>query len=321
MSRRKGKIPGKVKFESKRIQPTSQMPSGKGRDEVRGTLASFGLPERLNLVAGPRKAAPTVPGFICTGAWKVNNGGEKLARFRQVSREIGNVRVLYHGTPSPNIAAIVEEGLRPGRPSCMFGSGIYLGDQNKAFGYTGGGEARYLIEVETALGKVWEQERADHSLTLESVQKAGYHSVAGVAGVTAGYAGALRHSEYVLYSPDQVVPLRVFEYQLSPMQEILWERGGGCAILKKSKNPIPVGMQAFRDLFEEITCGKKPTTRLATDDKEGYVDVCAECIMRLKLKKGDRIKIRRADYSGWGPSRRKGLKNVFVTIRGVKPNP
>lgn len=322
MAHKKEKIPGKVKYRSKRIQPTSPMPSGRGNQQPLTALAAFGRPERLNLVSSTKHGAPSLEGYVCTGSWRVNNGSEKLSRFREVSRQVGNTRTLYHGTPAPNIAAIVQEGLRPGRSACMFGSGIYLGGASKAFAYSGGGrDAHYIIEVEAALGKVWEQDRADHTLTLQIVRNHGFHSVAGVAGKTTTWgSGTLARSEYVIYSPDQVLPVRVFEYQLEPMKKLLDNlRSGGCRVLKQSQNPIPKGMQAFRDIYEEVPCGKGPTTPLEVyDGRDAFsIGVCAECITRLKLKKGDRIRIRRSG-SLYG-SRHSNISPIIVTIRGVRP--
>ena len=275
-------------------------------------LADFGSPEKLDLNPIHKGSAPSLHGYHCTRAWTVRNNQEKVARFNEASRRIGNVVTLYHGTPSTNIANIILEGLRPGR-SGMFGAGIYMGEPAKASGYTGGSSRRYMFEVRAALGKSKEMSQADYSVTLGGLLAEGFHSVAGHRGVTITYgSGTLRNSEWVVYSPDQVLAVRIYEFQyVTPMTEDT----GGCRILRKKNVPLDPGMSAFADILTEKPCGLKPTMPidievLTKNQNDKTVEVCAECIKRLRLKKGDRVKVL-LSY-GWG----RNLRQVEVRVKG-----
>jgi hypothetical protein len=299
MSRRKKE---KQAFKSKRILP----PGPKTFNG--GTLGSFeGASEHLTVNPSNKNQAPTLHGYKCTGAWEVKNTNGKRYQFDIVARRIGNVQTLYHGTPARNITAIAAEGLRPGRGCCMFGSGIYLGKTSKAIGYTGAGTARYIIEVKVALGRVWEQSQSCN-LTLASVQEAGYHSVAGIRNYTSSFYGTLNNDEYVIYSPDQVLPVRVFEYQSTIPENTYY---GACMILKENPDPRPRKSKAWADLYAEKPCGKTAVVKLATTDPGVQVSICKECLERLKLKKGDKIRI--LDQKNYRP---KGIAPITVTIKG-----
>jgi hypothetical protein len=265
----------------------------------------------LNLLKTNKSGAPGLQGYVCTAAWLVLNTAEKTAHFDSIRHSVGNVQKLYHGTPATNVAEIAAKGLRPGRKSCMFGSGIYLGTPTKAIGYTYGylSGAHYLFEVEAALGRVLEcSSSGRHS--LRELQEDGYDSVAGVAGYTASWGGStLRHSENVIYSPDQVLVLRVFEYQSTGYSER--PTSGRCEIMRPNNKPVPPGSKAFADILTTEECGRTSTMRLYGDDSKHHW-ACDTCIRDQKLKIGSKIEIR-------NPNQWKGGRTLTVRVRSAHP--
>ncbi len=238
--------------------------------------------------------APAVPGWDCTAAWRIEHDLGKLNSFDQVKDSLGNVTILYHGTANSNVADIVAEGLVPGRKTCMFGAGIYLGPVQKAFMYTshegGWGRERYLLEVVAVLGRVKECTASEH-LTLNKLQTQGFDSAAGVKGLTQSWHGTLRHDEYILYSPDQVLVSRILEYQSrgnlnhrEPMSSSLCER-------MKEGADVPPAKRAFQDLLTWKRCGATAHTRVPLSNGQTYW-FCKGCIQSLKLKVGSPVMVR-----------------------------
>ena len=324
MSKNREKKPALKKpkgFSQMRILPTVPDPGGRTpilkSEKADWRLAEFGSPEKLNLHPASKNHAPllSVEGFRCTKAWEVQNDQNKIKRFNEASRHIGNIHTLYHGTRAENIVGIIREGLRPGGGSCMFGSGIYMGPPVKACNYMGWNShgLHYMFEVRVALGKVLECQKSEKH-HLEELTDAGYHSVAGVAGKTLTYGDStLRNSEYVVYSPDQVLAVRVYEFQrTAPVATVI----PGCVVLRQRDPVVPPGMKAFADIVGEKPCGNRPTQALIIEPYTKFsgstsIDVCAECIRRLKLKKGDKIKVQ-VPY-GWSRIGRAAT----VRIKGV----
>ena len=266
-------------------------------------LAEFGNPQALRLVPAA-KDGPKVLGYTCVAAWFVESSFEDAYKFEEVVTEIGNVVTLYHGTPAKNIGAIASEGLRPGRASCMFGAGIYAGPIEKAINYTGtyGQQARYVFRVRVALGNVRNCEAAE-KFNLSKLRDSGFHSVGAVAGWTASWGGTLRHSENVVYSPDQVLAEKVYEYQ--PARSYLEReqpKSGFCALAKERTAPLPPGSRAFQDILSKVVCGKTAANRLRTDD--GNVWACVECLQRLRIKVGTRVDVK--TKGGWTTVRVRG---------------
>jgi hypothetical protein len=254
-------------------------------------LAEFGSVQRFILKPSNKNDAPRVMGYHCVAAWSIQHSPESQEKFALVCASVGNVVDLFHGTATQNIKDIAKEGLRPGRKTCMFGRGIYLGDINKAFGFARGSNARYVVKVRAALGKVCEAEKS-HRYTQGWLNQHGFDSVAGVAGKTLSWGGKLFHTENVVYSPDQVLALKVYEYQQTLETGVI--RQGSCDVMVDKKNtPLPPGSTAFRDILTRGVCGKMSYTRLSTDDG-GSVWVCEGCIARLRLKIGSRIEVKRA---------------------------
>lgn len=270
-------------------------------------LAEFGATPRFVLSPGNKDDAPRVSGFRAVAAWDIQHSETVRARFAEVSTLLGNVRTLFHGTSARNIQDIAKEGLRPGRKSCMFGSGIYMGEINKAFNYAGGMHARYVIKVQTALGKVLEAEKAQ-KYNRGALTRLGFDSVAGIAGRTASWGGTLSLSEWVAYSPEQVLALKVYEYQ-AVHPTTLMVTSGTCVVLVEKNVPLPKGSSSFRDILRKQPCARQSYTRLTTDG--GDVWVCASCVGEFRLKIGSKIEVKDTSYRSKTPTK-------WVRITGTR---
>ena len=290
-------VPGQKKpHTSKKILPRGEsLPPNSTPKPVLAEFAKGGnIPLGL-LTPSTKHDAPNLPGYRCSAAWAVSHTREQAQRFRAVVGALRNERVLYHGTKTDNILSIVAEGLRTGNRYCMFGPGIYLGGPEKAINYTGmSSRACYLLQVRVALGKIKECPTAIH-FTLCTLQAEGYNSVAGVAGRTQGAYGPLNHTEYVVYSPDQVFVTKVFELQrLNPYQAL--GSSDGCCIAKKSNAPAGPGNQAFADILNTRQCGTSATVQVYTTN--GTFMICNNCIRELRLRIGSRITVYVSTYKG-----------------------
>ena len=191
----------------------------------------------------------------------------------------------------------------------MFGAGIYLGPPDKAISYTGHSwtrsrsagdlKAAYILQVKAVLGKVLECDRS-RKYSLGVLRQEGFDSVAGVAGRTASWGrSTLRHSENVVYSPDQVLALKVFEYQLSveSYKDLYKPTSGLCDVVYKANVHIPPGQKAFADVLSMKNCDAIATTLLKTDDN-CTVWVCDSCIQKYKLKAGSRLQVKTTRWKG-----------------------
>lgn len=288
------------------------------------TVQGYGIPFK---VARSTKRGPNVAGYVFVGAWQVEHPDEKVLRFFEVSDALGNVNKLYHGTDATNIESICAQGLRPGRATCMFGAGVYMGPIQKAilFATTGWGRRRrrptpktlesvhYVLEVEAALGRI-KACAASQKFTLDSLKAEGYDSVGGFAGFTASWGGTLRHSEYVVYNPDQVIVNYIYEYHriedavgdpwngpYRPAQPL----SGACQIYRKLRGiDIPKGAATFKDI---LSCGQCKNTAYTTvearpvDNPSGKAQniwVCKACAEQLKLRHGSVVEA--VTTTGWG---------------------
>lgn len=252
------------------------------------TLAEFG-PVRGFVLTPVVKDAPKLSGYTCSGAWSIYTSEDDRDRFNTLSHALGNVVTLFHGSPAKNIVAIAEDGLKPGRNTCMFGSGIYAGPIEKALNYTGYGGAKYVIRVRVILGKVRECPAAE-KWSLSKLQAAGFDSVGATAGWTASWGGTLRHSENVVYSPDQILAEKVFEYQQNKFYTPEVPMSGPCGLAGVRKAPLPPGSRAFHDVLSRVICGTTAANKLRTD--LGVVWACSECIQRLRIKVGSKIEVK-----------------------------
>lgn len=152
-----------------------------------------------------------------------------------------NVVRLFHGTRSEFIPAILKEGLKPGRPGCAFGAGIYTGRWEKAVNYSSSSMAS---NFEAALPKLrWgtksarrrsERKReAKRAELLRSIAVFEYPYIFEVdvnlglvfepklvmndaarasmeaAGCHSVFYDGFRNSEWVVYHPNQVLIRKV----------------------------------------------------------------------------------------------------------------
>jgi hypothetical protein len=302
----------RITANTKPLQPPKPPPPPPSDGGKRRTpLAAFGTPFRV--FPNPKYKGPAIAGYVFVTAWKVENTDDQIIRFLEISDKIKNVKHMFHGTKARNIEAICEQGLRPGRASCMFGRGIYMGGPEKAIGYTSNGysrsEAHYLLEVEVALGNLKPCAAAEkHS--LETLEAQGYNSVGGFANMTASWSGTLRHNEYVVYDPDQVIVHRILEYHrdstYSARPGVPIQTQGICEILREK--PVVSNKNTFADVLNRATCGNISYTPVNARLDHGTkmqknasgiktLWICKECIDRLKLRVGSKVEVKTSAWS------------------------
>ena len=282
-------------------------------------VAAFGTPFRITPAIGYR--GPKIPGYVFVAAWRVEQSDDQILNFLDVSDKIGNVQKLFHGTPATNIEAICANGLRPGRHGCMFGAGIYMGGPLKAIGYAHAGYGRrgrrydyaeaahYLLAVDAALGKI-KPCMAAEAHNKEKLTDQGFHSVGGFANMTASYGNTtLRHNEYVVYTPDQVVVNFILEYQRDLNDVPTWgpsarilpptpPTSGSCGILKEKDVVLGPSQRAFKDILSLQSCGSTSYTNVKVvriDNGQAInsgIWVCKGCVEALKLRVGSKVEIK-----------------------------
>lgn len=131
----------------------------------------------------------------------------------------GNVKELFHGTRSANIASILSTSLKlPNQlkgvyiTGAMFGPGLYFADQStKSSQYScsrfGGSINKYntsfLFLCDVALGKVKEVNRSHYFYDAPT----GYDSVKGVEGPS------LLHNEYIVYKTNRQAIRYIIEFE------------------------------------------------------------------------------------------------------------
>mmetsp|Transcript_25545 Transcript_25545/g.53415 ORF Transcript_25545/g.53415 Transcript_25545/m.53415 type:complete len:287 (-) Transcript_25545:113-973(-) len=204
-------------------------------------------------------------GDVVTAIYRISRQGEE-ERFK----DLGNRRLMWHGSRRSNFVGILTQGLRvapPEAPACgyMFGKGIYFADMfAKSRGYTaaGSGEAAYMLLCDVALGNMFPSHNAHY---MEQPQE-GTTSTWGVGshnpgwtnsiyepggaqlpkGSKDGCSGSLGHNEFIVYDPAQVrmrylIELNNFE---SPSEKLAREKAeaearGEAHPVKKFKPPTP----------------------------------------------------------------------------------
>lgn len=267
--------------------------------------ARFG--DRFTLLPGSKDDAPKLHDYRVISAWDIQHTDSAQVSFAEVSRRLGNTQTLFHGTPATNIQDIAAQGLQPGKSTCMFGAGIYMGEPKKAFGYTDSVGARFVIKVQAALGRVLEAAKAQ-PYSKSKLAQLGFDSVAGVAGHTTSWGGTLRMSEWVAYCPAQVLAIKVYEYQYT-RQTVYRAPCEMCEVLREKDILLPKGSSAFRDILRTTPCGREAYTQLLTND--GTYWVCASCAEEFRLKIGSTFKVRNPKSSA--------SLTKSVRITGVKP--
>lgn len=255
---------------------------------VRGEFSQDSLVVRP--VVSPE--GPRVECFRCVGSWDVLVEDGPVESFLELSECLGNVVRLYHGTLGRNIESIASAGLRLGRSGCMFGRGIYFGSPAKALGYTGRGDAHYILEAEVVLGRVYEAvcaERLSRGVLLER----GFDSVHGRRGFTRSWGGRLVRDEWVVYDRAQVLLHRVHEYHRAvPRVDPEEYPSGRCQVMVPGGVVLHPVQRSFRELIEAPReCGVSSFTRVqVTGGSEVWV--CKGCVGRLDLHVGMQFEVK-----------------------------
>lgn len=158
-----------------------------------------------------------------TAIYRISREGE-AERFK----DLGNRRLLWHGSRRSNFISILSQGLRVAPPEApvqgyMFGKGIYFADvysKSRAYCASGNMEATYMLLCDVSLGNPYPSHQAHY---MEEPQ-AGTNSTWGVGQshpswenacyepggaqvpgpMKDGRGGGLGHSEFIVYDPAQV---------------------------------------------------------------------------------------------------------------------
>ena len=109
---------------------------------------------------------------------KIERKGEPET-FERIAAEIGNRKLLFHGSGFTNFLGVLSQGMRIAPPEApatgyMFGKGCYFADMfQKSLQYCNGYKSKLLILCDVALGKPMKKYRAEYVEQLDT----GYHSV------------------------------------------------------------------------------------------------------------------------------------------------
>lgn len=93
--------------------------------------------------------------------------------FAQVANEIGNRKLLFHGSSMTNFLGILAQGMRIAPPEApttgfMFGKGCYFADMfSKSFSYCSGFKSKIMLLCDVALGNEKNLYRAEYVEKLE----------------------------------------------------------------------------------------------------------------------------------------------------------
>ena len=90
--------------------------------------------------------------------FKIERKGEQ-EQFEQVASQIGNRKLLFHGSGISNFLGLLAQGMRIAPPEApatgyMFGKGCYFADMlQKSLQYSAGIKSKFLLLCDVALGK------------------------------------------------------------------------------------------------------------------------------------------------------------------------
>ena len=90
--------------------------------------------------------------------FRIERKGEREA-FEPVAAEIGNRKLLFHGSGLTNYLGLLSQGLRIAPPEAppsgfMFGKGLYFADTlSKSLQYASGSKSKLILLCEVALGR------------------------------------------------------------------------------------------------------------------------------------------------------------------------
>jgi poly [ADP-ribose] polymerase len=166
------------------------------------------------------------PSINVLDIFKINRSSEP----KKFKKDIGNRKLLWHGSTFSNWGGILSQGLRiapPEAPACgyAFGKGVYFADVlNKSSGYTryhSSNNIGLLTLADVALGKTNDVTNCDSSITLSNLPK-GTRSTHGLGRlepngkvkwegselqtgpIKSSTKGWLGFSEFIIYDVDQI---------------------------------------------------------------------------------------------------------------------
>lgn len=261
-------------------------------------LAEFETLSRrpLNLRSLETPCGPKIAGYTCMASWSVQLTDHEVMQYLEVSEQIGNSRILFHGTSSTNIESITSAGLRKGRAACMFGAGIYFGMPAKAIGYARAWRIglKYMFEAEVSLGVCHTPLRAS-PFSASSLAQRGYHSIHARASRTQSWSPGthLNHDEWVVYNSRQVYLKFVHEYQVYGISEVGSPvKSNNCMAAVTQATPLS-GQKispAWSDLTHKIRqCNVATYTPVPTN--HGVVWICEGCIRSQRVVEGGIVKV------------------------------
>ena len=115
---------------------------------------------------------------------------------------------LFHGTSSKAMVAILNNGFKLPERAGMYGAGIYVAtDSSKSQRYSSSSQ---LLLCQVLLGKVLTLKTADPNMNLQTLKTKGYDSV--FAPRDTKHTGGVLNDEFVVFRPEQVLPLFVVHY-------------------------------------------------------------------------------------------------------------
>lgn len=167
---------------------------------------------------------------------------ERDGEAKKYKKEIGNRKLLWHGSTFSNWGGILSQGLRiapPEAPACgyMFGKGVYFADVlHKSSGYTRyymSNNVGLLALCDVAIGKTYDRTAGDSSITLSNLPK-GTNSTLGCGRyvpsktlelggsmlqlgplIDAGGNSYITHNEFITYDVDQIQLKYLFKCQFA----------------------------------------------------------------------------------------------------------
>ena len=148
--------------------------------------------------------------------FKIERKGEP-ERFEKVAADIGNRKLLFHGSGATNFIGLLSQGMRIAPPEApttgfMFGKGCYFADMfQKSLSYSTGFQSRFLLLCDVALGNAKKLYRAEYVEKLEDK----YQSVKGC-----GSKGPDFKNKRVVTPQGYSLPLgRPIHYEEPPEEE------------------------------------------------------------------------------------------------------
>jgi len=184
---------------------------------------------------GVRKESFWNPIYDPFKGWKLYRAYQMDMKHDKFNNIEGNQQLLWHGTQFFSVSSIGHNSLEVRGSHCLLGAGIYLGNFDKAWMFSGGWGSngyRTTLLCATKLGKVLDSNNsASHAPTCKrlrspwgscdkeckyikpnasNVRSRGFDSAAAGRGYHPGAHGSrLIHSEYCAYDAERVLPLYV----------------------------------------------------------------------------------------------------------------